>query len=477
MIGRLFGGLANILGRIGGVGLAGMYGQQSPWATPPINPQTGQQMPMGGITPPINPSAPVYPGGGFGGGMPAGIFDPNRGVGPVLMADPKTLTPEEQRLQRLHAHRSGLLRGITSSDPADRRMATLSFLFQGLGNKQEAQEAAHASRTALNQQMAQKSAEQERGWRETVNMRRQARGAPPLPESVPVTEEMVEREFELTKQNTKPFAPGTIGKAMSDLSAQFPDKSPDELLAMYTALRGSDAATTNVNITQNDAQGGTWQMVGKPSSDGRLLMVNTVTGEAKWDVPPGAKAGETIEDREKAAAEAEKQAATKALRDSYKQSNIKHAADEIRGILTQNKDSFLRKNVGVGATGIGSALLSWLPESDANVLKKHTEHIRSNAALETLDQMRQASSTGASGLGAMSDEERKMIISAATALDPQLPEKDFLMALDRYEDTVSAFMEGKTLEQYRAGGAGQRSVAGDQPSESPVSDLMGRLGL
>jgi len=93
--------------------------------------------------------------------------------------------------------------------------------------------------------------------------------------------------------------------------------------------------------------------------------------------------------------------------------------DQIAAVQSLRKtiDS-TRKIIGPLTTGYG-ALLSGIPLTKAKTLKGNTQTIKNNVALAKLRELKQQSSTGASGLGALNMKEFDAIQGIIASLDPE----------------------------------------------------------
>jgi hypothetical protein len=92
-------------------------------------------------------------------------------------------------------------------------------------------------------------------------------------------------------------------------------------------------------------------------------------------------------------------------------------------------------------TGVGGQLISVLPSTQAAELRRQVDVLKSNASIENLTAMRQASPTGG-GLGAITERENAMLAAAAGALDPNASATDFKRSLDNYEQTLLKIVHG-----------------------------------
>lgn len=101
-----------------------------------------------------------------------------------------------------------------------------------------------------------------------------------------------------------------------------------------------------------------------------------------------------------------------------------------------------RKLVDAGAnTGVFGAVMGVNPESQAAELRRQVDVLKSNASIENLTAMRQASPTGGA-LGSVTEKENAMLASAAGALNPDAGAEDFKRALDNYELTLLSIVHG-----------------------------------
>ncbi|NBX48567.1 hypothetical protein EBT25_01275 [bacterium] len=103
-------------------------------------------------------------------------------------------------------------------------------------------------------------------------------------------------------------------------------------------------------------------------------------------------------------------------------------------------------------TGYGN-LLSALPLTEAKTLQNNIDTIKSNLSLSQLTALKEASKTGASGLGQVTRNEFEALQSTIAKLDPQ--SKDFKSDLERIDKAYTRLLnqlEGKTTRaEERAG--------------------------
>ena len=113
---------------------------------------------------------------------------------------------------------------------------------------------------------------------------------------------------------------------------------------------------------------------------------------------------------------------------------------DIRDVIGETK-----KLISGYTTGYGS-FLSVLPLTDAKTLQNNLESIKANLSLSQLTALKEASKTGASGLGQVTRNEFDALQSTIAKLDPQ--SKTFADDLDKVDKTYSRLLkqlEGKTV--------------------------------
>jgi len=113
---------------------------------------------------------------------------------------------------------------------------------------------------------------------------------------------------------------------------------------------------------------------------------------------------------------------------------------DIRDVIGETK-----KLISGYTTGYGS-FLSVLPLTDAKTLQNNLESIKANLSLSQLTALKEASKTGASGLGQVTRNEFDALQSTIAKLDPQ--SKTFADDLDKVDRTYSRLLkqlEGKTV--------------------------------
>lgn len=91
-----------------------------------------------------------------------------------------------------------------------------------------------------------------------------------------------------------------------------------------------------------------------------------------------------------------------------------------------------------------------IPGTSKVVWEKNIDRVKAMLTLEKLMELKRASSTGASGLGALSEGERKNLEDAASALDKGLPPAKAAQYLDEIERTLTKVLQPKSqVEQQK----------------------------
>lgn len=94
-----------------------------------------------------------------------------------------------------------------------------------------------------------------------------------------------------------------------------------------------------------------------------------------------------------------------------------------------------------GNLGISGKAWALKPDSEAAELRRQVHVLQSQASIENLTAMRQASPTGGA-LGSVSEKENAMLAAAAGAIDPDSGPADFARQLDNYERTLLRIVHG-----------------------------------
>lgn len=127
-------------------------------------------------------------------------------------------------------------------------------------------------------------------------------------------------------------------------------------------------------------------------------------------------------------------------------------------------------------TGAGALLTGWQPGSDAKSVYGFIDTIRSNAALDKLQALRDASKTGGA-LGAISDREDAMLADAVGKLDPTQKREDFEYNLKRvfniYRDIIDGPGNGPRYDLMAKGAPLVTPKAGPAKNTSGSPDSRG----
>jgi len=146
------------------------------------------------------------------------------------------------------------------------------------------------------------------------------------------------------------------------------------------------------------------------------------------------------------------------------QEGLVSQADALNELTSRTKDvrdviGETKKLISGYTTGYGS-FLSSLPLTDAKTLQNNLESIKANLSLSQLTALKEASKTGASGLGQVTRNEFDALQSTIAKLDPQ--SKTFADDLDKVDKTYARLLkqlEGKTVRA--------ESRAGMTPTQKP----------
>lgn len=114
----------------------------------------------------------------------------------------------------------------------------------------------------------------------------------------------------------------------------------------------------------------------------------------------------------KEAAEAEKQEQARANQKSFVMQNAKTQLTSLNNALSMIPENGISWN-----TGLTGSALSMIPGTDARNLQAELETIGSGSMLQTMQALKAASPTGATGMGALSDSEGKILRDSLGSLD------------------------------------------------------------
>jgi len=132
---------------------------------------------------------------------------------------------------------------------------------------------------------------------------------------------------------------------------------------------------------------------------------------------------------------------------------------DIKDVIGETK-----KLISGYTTGYGS-FLSVLPLTDAKTLQNNLESIKANLSLSQLTALKEASKTGASGLGQVTRNEFEALQSTIAKLDPQ--SKSFADDLDKVDKTYSRLLKQLESKTVRA----EERVKATQPKKPELPGL------
>ena len=117
------------------------------------------------------------------------------------------------------------------------------------------------------------------------------------------------------------------------------------------------------------------------------------------------------------------------------------AKRSLEGKLEQNKILLkaiqdAKAKISPLSTGVPGAILGYIPQSDALDLEKKIDTIKGNLGIDKLTEMKETSKTGASGFGALSENELNLLTSVKGSLDRWQSEEELLSTLDQIEQMV-----------------------------------------
>jgi hypothetical protein len=163
-------------------------------------------------------------------------------------------------------------------------------------------------------------------------------------------------------------------------------------------------------------------------------------------------------------------------------------AEALSELTTRTKDvrstiDETKKLISNWSTGYGN-LLSSIPLTDAKTLQNNVESIKANLSLSVLQALKDASKTGASGLGQVTINEFNALQSTIAKLDPTSKSfKDDLAKIDKAYSRLQSQLETKTARaEDRAGMTAKKQEAPNlaipglsssdiAPNRSPMSGL------
>ena len=140
------------------------------------------------------------------------------------------------------------------------------------------------------------------------------------------------------------------------------------------------------------------------------------------------------------------------------------ATDTITTAAARAREAAGNRNLG----GFGASIVANNPYSDSAEVERQIDVLRANAATTTLQAMREASPTGATGFGALTAPEMKVIQDKAGALNQDSP--TFLRDLEDYERTLLRVIHGPEAGDRIFEATRQKTTTGGVPEGVDPAD-------
>lgn len=112
------------------------------------------------------------------------------------------------------------------------------------------------------------------------------------------------------------------------------------------------------------------------------------------------------------------------------------------------------KMVGYGTAGFGGSVMGKVPGSDATNLQGTLDTIKANLGFDQLMAMRAGSKNGASGLGALSENEMRLLTSLSQSLDRSQSPEQLVKNLTELKNKYSGFQGALGFQTSRQNGQG-----------------------
>jgi hypothetical protein len=221
------------------------------------------------------------------------------------------------------------------------------------------------------------------------------------------------------------------------------------------------------SVTVNNTPGG--PDLGKLSTDYGYVL-DPATGQAKIDPETGLPVAAPVPGSP-AALEAAKVAAA-----GERKGGIKDASTDVITSAAQRAREADQKRV---LTGLAGAAASYNPSTPNAEIYRQVDVLKSNAKIDNLQAMRDASPTGGA-LGAVTAPELKMLEDKAGALDPKSP--NFARDLDEYERTllrtIHGYEEGNLIfEETRAAASPATAAPATAATTAPPASFINDPGM
>lgn len=223
-----------------------------------------------------------------------------------------------------------------------------------------------------------------------------------------------------------------IGRGFSEYEAQ--DIASGRIKVAQDA-RGNPILI-NTATGQMSAPGASYGGAEGGSYDGTMGVPGNGGGASFSDLSPDDIAGmnPTVVDDLQALekAQEEKQTKQQAFQSSYDNFKTQYNLQKERIAAAREK---IR---GGGSTGLVNQLTSFIDSSPAGSLESDLEVLRGNSMLDAMARLKEASPTGASGLGNQTEKEGERLIASRGNLKGSLKGTDLLENLDLYEKNLDA---------------------------------------
>jgi hypothetical protein len=230
------------------------------------------------------------------------------------------------------------------------------------------------------------------------------------PTYVPTNKEIAQARFILgnemkTRTLTDPVTGALLG-TIEGLDINFSAPNLARLLSKQSAKPVEGAATSTDEAVTSAPVAKTTPPVAEAIPSAVGVTTTTASGLKITQTPASVQ-------REKEQKEKEVEKTEELKRESEGFQEGLSAIKVLRGTIADTKGRISKTSTGFGA------LLSFIPESDALTVSDNTQTIKDNIALAKLKELKQQSTTGASGLGALNMKEFDAIQGIIARLNPK----------------------------------------------------------
>ncbi|MEZ2132687.1 MULTISPECIES: phage tail tip lysozyme [unclassified Sinorhizobium] len=235
---------------------------------------------------------------------------------------------------------------------------------------------------------------------------------------------LFEQQYKAAQEAADPMRQAQLQKLNQEIAAGA-DRTPESVRALQERARlsGLQEGTPEYNAFIQTGGSRTPQTLAPPPTgyqynydgNGNVVSVSPIPGSpAALEMEQALRTKETQGGRRETATDV-----------------ITNAASEARNLIRN----------GTFTTGTLGRLAANLSESDAAELRRQIDVLTSNATIENLTAMRQASPTGGA-LGSVTEREGAMLAAAAGAIDPNSGKERLEKQLDNYEHTLLRVIHG-----------------------------------